>query len=308
MKKKLLVIIFIFFFISFLQAIEIDLLDKFIWIEKKSYTRGAYTSFNKLEKIPNNYQIYKMKYYNRKTNNILFFVFLYNPLDNKFYDVEEINNGKSYIPLYKFNGLENYTKTIGKENYLEGKYHSNTEDFEEIEIKQVKKNDYKYSIALDYEEKGKHLIYLEGDNFKSDNTFGLCKEEKLEKLFSVDRAESFYNDRNILSSYTNDNFTLNITKNEEFDVEMELKSDIRIMKLIPEALFENDYFFLYSGTEIYDNNYNLIRKQETFKEKVIIIERNYEWIEKSSFLNLFINVQFDDKTTGWIYSNSLLIF
>ncbi len=308
MKRKLL-IIFIFFLIGISSyAVDFNSLDKYIWIEQVLQTRGGYTSFIKLEKIPEKYEIYKMKYHNCKTNNILFFVFYYNFTENKFYKVENVKKGMSSIPLFKFNNLDCYMKTEGNENSLEGKYYSDIEEYDEIEIKKVEKKDYLYAIYLDYEERGLHFLYLEGNTLKSDNTFGLCNEKTLEELFSVDRSESYYNNRNILSTYSNDNFSIYLTKNEEFDIELELKSDIQETYLIPEALYINKYVYLYQDAEIFDDNLDFIRKQNRYREEVLIIDRKNKWIERNGLMTMFIKVKFSDGTTGWIYSDKFIIF
>lgn len=307
MQKKVFAILFIFMN-SILFGVDVNSLNRYRWLEIYPNTIGGSTQFYKLEKIPFNYEIYKMKYNHRNTTFSNFFVFYYNTNNNKFYEVENINSGKSYIPLLNLNDIDNYEKISGDKKLLEGKYFSKTEKIEEIEIRKVEKKDYLYAIKLHYEESGLHLIYAEGEALISDNTFGLCKEEKLEKLFSVDRAESFYNNRNILSSYSNDNFTLNITKNEEFDIQLELKSDINNKYLIPKALFNNDCFYLYSGAKIYDNECNYIGIQTNFKEKVIVLEKQIKWIERDGFLNFLVKVQSENGLVYWVYSDSLFNF
>lgn len=308
MKRKLFFcLIFILVDIS-VYSINLTSLDKYKWIEQVPNTRGGYTSFIKLEKLPNEYEIYKMKYHNRKTNNILFFVFYYNYVENKYYEVENLMDGKSYIPLYKFNNLDLYVKTEGNETSLEGKYYSDIEEFDEIEIKKVARRDYLYCVTLDYEAKGMHLLYLDEIKLKSDNTFGLIKEEAIEKLFQVDRSDSFYLNRNIISSYTSDDFTITIVDENDFNIKLKRCSEKGETYLIPEALYINQYVYLYQNAEIFDDDFNFVRKQNSYKEKVQIVDKKNEWFERNGLLTLFLKVKFSDGTTGWIYSDQFIIF
>jgi hypothetical protein len=261
-----------------------------------------------LEKLPKEFEIYKMKYHNRKTNNILFFVFYYNCVENKYYEVENLMDGKSYIPLYKFNNLDLYVKTEGNETSLEGKYYSDIEEFDEIEIKKVARRDYLYCVTLDYEAKGMHLLSLDEIKLKSDNTFGLIKEEAIEKLFQVDRSDSFYLNRNIISSYTSDDFTITIVDENDFNIKLKKCSEKGETYLIPEALYINQYVYLYQNAEIFDDDFNFVRNQNSYKEKVQIVDKKNEWFERNGLLTLFLKVKFLDGTTGWIYSDQFIIF
>lgn len=308
MIRKLLFFYTFFLFCISLYAVDLTSLDKYCWIEKIPESRGGYTHFIKLEKLPSEYEIYKMKYHNRKTNNILFFVFYYNYIENKYYEVENLMNGKSNIPLYKFNNLDLYVKTEGNETSLEGKYYSDIEEFDEIEIKKVARRDYLYCVTLDYEAKGMHLLYLDEIKLKSDNTFGLIKEEAIEKLFQVDRSDSFYLNRNIISSYTSDDFTITIVDENDFNIKLKKCSEKGETYLIPEALYINQYVYLYQNAEIFDDNFNFIRNQNSYKEKVQIVDKKNEWFERNGLLTLFLKVKFSDGTTGWIYSDQFIIF
>lgn len=148
-----------------------------------------------------------------------------------------------------------------------------------------------------------HLLYLDEIKLKSDNTFGLIREESIEKLFQVDRTDSFYLNRNIISSYTSDDFTITIVDENDFNFKLNKCSEKGETYLIPEALYINQYVYLYQNAEIFDDNFNFIRNQNSNKEKVQIVDKKKEWFERNGLLTLFLKVKFSDGTTGWIYSD-----
>lgn len=312
--RKYLIFFILFLFNTILYALDLNSLDKYKWIEQVPQTKGQTTKFERLEEIPIGYEIYKMKYYQQGNSWPKFFVFYYNATDDKYYDVTDFSYKRSKIPLLSFNELESYIKINGNDNILEGEYYCENEKIFHFEIKKVEKKNYLYAVFLSYEELGAHLLYLENNILKSDNTFGSCNENTLEELFSVDRSESYYNYRNILSTYSNDNFTIAIKKNEEFNIELELKSDIRTIKIFPQPLYIDKYIYVdkyvypYQNAKIYDDNGNFLRKQQKFNEEVLIIDRKNEWIEINGVLTLFVKIQFPDKTTGWICSNDFRIY
>lgn len=308
MKRKLFFcLIFILVDIS-VYSINLTSLDKYKWIEQVLETTGKTTKFEKIGVIPTDYEIYKMKYYQKGSSYVNFFIFYYNPNDNTYYDVADSSYKKSKIPLSSFKGLEYYTKINDNDSTLEGEYYSTSDKIFHLEIKKVEKRNYVYTISLTYEELGTHFLYLENNILKSDNTFGLCNEKSLEDLFSVDRSESYYNYRNILSTYSNDSFTINITKNEEYDIELELTTDIRTVKIIPQPLYINNYVYLYQNAEIFDDDFNFVRNQNSNKEKVQIVDKKNEWFERNGLLTLFLKVKFSDGSTGWIYSDQFRLF
>ena len=308
MKKRILIFKILLILGLTLNAVDLTTLDKYKLIEQDPNTANGQTRFYNVEEIPKNFELYKMKYRYKTSSSYNFYIFYYDFENNKYYDVRNLSYSKSKIPFLWFNGFEFYTKFDGTLNSIEGKYYSDNEKVAEIEIRKVKQRDYLYAVTLDYEESGWHFLYCEGNSLLSDNTFGLNKEKRLEQLFQIDRSEVYYNNRNILSVYSNDKFAITITNNKKFDIELELKTEINEKKIVPKALFDKDFFYLYSGTNIYDVNYNLVFIQQKNEEKVKIIERKYEWVENDGLLTLFAKIEFSDKKTGWIYLDSLSIF